>query len=203
MLSSGVTALDFWRTAQYVLMIFIPVLLCVHDSCTSAPVWVRKTFVVWKDYKIPRMPNSITSALIPDRYVLWIKVHTFRNSWALMSHFTRQCGDWHHGTYLNSQKTCLPFYWTYWPTPVTLSAERNTSGWGNEESERSGCKSNSFRHLQPIFRSAPTKEVSHLPRQGDQILPELSLLCFLSQPSTISIKRQVSRRADFLFGCWK
>lgn len=156
------------------------------------------------DFKIPKIPNSISSDLIPDllhasasrasKYILL----EIPKLWCNNSH-----GTVVNDTYLNSQEICLPLYWTWSPTPSNFSAERNTSGWGHEESKHSSCKSNSFRHLQPIFRSGLAKEVSHLPRQGDQILPELSLLRFPTQPSTISIKRQVSRRADFLFGCWK
>lgn len=80
--------------------------------------------------------------------------------------------------------------------------------WRNQGTSFS-CKSNFFETSRAHILLGPRERLlpleAHLPRQTvDQILPELSPLCFLRfcfplKPPSISIKRQVLRRADFSF----
>lgn len=117
-----------------------------------------------------------------------------------------------HSCYTNSQETCVTFSWTCRQTPVASPhKDRNSSVWSHEETRAraSAVNQTSLKHLERIFCSGPKESLlpleAHLPRQTvDQILPELSPLCFLRfcfplKPPSISIKRQVLRRADFSF----
>lgn len=81
------------------------------------------------------------------------------------------------------------------------------TSWKNK-GKSSSWKSNSLKHLKPILCSGPENETclwKHISHSKQRIkscqdfLPWISSALFSPQPSIVSIKRQVLRRADFSF----
>lgn len=98
------------------------------------------------------------------------KAHTPRNSQALMSHFTRQHGDWHHGTYLNSQKHVYPFIEPADQLPRLSLRKETPLGEVIRKASAPAVNQTPFQTSTAHFSLNPHERgIWHLPRQGDQI----------------------------------